>query len=242
MADQTRQIPADEKKTTAWIVALTIIINAIIVVLFFMPKYQGFDHVDLTFLPMLNADFQQLYDGVPHYRIIFHQEKKYTHAPPFYLCRLRFDCSFFDHLSGLSFVGAFHFLRRRRVDQNHLLLHLDHPYRFGRPHRVSRPFHDGSRPEDAGGKAPENRTLDHADLAVCQHHRRAGVFDDFPLLLKKAPLHQTGCFFHCHFFSLISDTNCSITSSSSLAPRSPSVRFRTATASAFISFSPITSM
>ena len=30
MADQTRQIPADEKKTTAWIVALTIIINAII--------------------------------------------------------------------------------------------------------------------------------------------------------------------------------------------------------------------
>ncbi|KFZ41374.1 MULTISPECIES: DUF420 domain-containing protein [Thermoactinomyces] len=57
MADQTRQIPADEKKTTAWIVALTIIINAIIVVLFFMPKYQGFDHVDLTFLPMLNAIF-----------------------------------------------------------------------------------------------------------------------------------------------------------------------------------------
>ena len=57
MADQTRQIPADEKKTTAWIVTLTIIINAIIVVLFFMPKYQGFDHVDLTFLPMLNAIF-----------------------------------------------------------------------------------------------------------------------------------------------------------------------------------------
>jgi putative membrane protein len=57
MADQTRQIPADEKKTMAWIVALTIIINAIIVVLFFMPKYQGFDHVDLTFLPMLNAIF-----------------------------------------------------------------------------------------------------------------------------------------------------------------------------------------
>jgi hypothetical protein len=36
--------------------------------------------------------------------------------------------------------------------QNHLLLHLDHPYRFGRPHRVSRSFHDGSRLEDAGGK------------------------------------------------------------------------------------------
>lgn len=241
MADQTRQIPADEKKTTAWIVALTIIINAIIVVLFFMPKYQGFDHVDLTFLPMLNAIFNSFTTVFLITALYFIKKKIYActvvlSLPP--LVRLLF----FDHLSGLSFVGAFHFLRRRRVDQNHILLHLDHPYRSGRPHRVSGPFHDGSRPEDAGGKAPENRTLDHADLAVCQHHRRAGVFDDFPLLLKKAPLHQTGCFFHCHFFSLISDTNCSITSSSSLAPRSPSVRFRTATASAFISFSPITSM
>lgn len=46
-----------EKKTTTWIVTLTIIINAIIAILFFIPKYQGFSHLDLTFLPMLNAVF-----------------------------------------------------------------------------------------------------------------------------------------------------------------------------------------
>ena len=57
MANQSNKFPMSEKKTTTWIVTLTIIINAIIAILFFMPKYQGFSHLDLTFLPMLNAVF-----------------------------------------------------------------------------------------------------------------------------------------------------------------------------------------
>lgn len=36
-----------------WI--LTIAINAIVAILFFMPKLGDFDHMDLTFLPMINA-------------------------------------------------------------------------------------------------------------------------------------------------------------------------------------------
>lgn len=46
-----------QRNYTPWIVALTILINLIIIVLFFLPKYQGFDHLDLTFLPMMNAIF-----------------------------------------------------------------------------------------------------------------------------------------------------------------------------------------
>lgn len=57
MANQSNKFPMNEKKTTTWIVILTIIINAIIAILFFMPKYQGVSHLDLTFLPMLNAIF-----------------------------------------------------------------------------------------------------------------------------------------------------------------------------------------
>lgn len=57
MANPSNKFPMSEKKTTTWIVTLTIIINAIIAILFFIPKYQGFSHLDLTFLPMLNAVF-----------------------------------------------------------------------------------------------------------------------------------------------------------------------------------------
>lgn len=46
-----------QRNYTPWIVALTIIINLVIVLLFFIPKYKGADHLDLTFLPMMNAIF-----------------------------------------------------------------------------------------------------------------------------------------------------------------------------------------
>lgn len=48
------------KKTrnyTPLIVILTIVINALVALLFFLPKFEGFDHFDLTFLPMMNAIF-----------------------------------------------------------------------------------------------------------------------------------------------------------------------------------------
>lgn len=46
-----------QRNYTPWIVVLTILINAIIALLFFMPKYQGTGHLDLTALPMMNAIF-----------------------------------------------------------------------------------------------------------------------------------------------------------------------------------------
>ncbi len=48
---------AKQRNYTPWIIGLTITINLIIVLLFFMPKYKGFEHMDLTFLPMMNAIF-----------------------------------------------------------------------------------------------------------------------------------------------------------------------------------------
>ncbi|WP_425423391.1 DUF420 domain-containing protein [Shimazuella kribbensis] len=38
-------------------VTITIVLNLAIVLIFFLPKYQGFNHLDLTFLPMMNAIF-----------------------------------------------------------------------------------------------------------------------------------------------------------------------------------------
>ncbi|MGA8942591.1 MAG: DUF420 domain-containing protein [Thermoactinomyces sp.] len=49
--------PASGKNATSLIVVLTILINVLVLFLFFMPKYQGSSHLDLTFLPMLNAVF-----------------------------------------------------------------------------------------------------------------------------------------------------------------------------------------
>lgn len=46
-----------QRNYTPWIVVLTIVINLLIVILFFMPKFEGFNHLDLTFLPMMNAIF-----------------------------------------------------------------------------------------------------------------------------------------------------------------------------------------
>lgn len=46
-----------DRNYTPVIVGLSIAINAIVAILFFMPKYEGLDHLDLTFLPMLNAIF-----------------------------------------------------------------------------------------------------------------------------------------------------------------------------------------
>ncbi|WP_245947411.1 DUF420 domain-containing protein [Bacillus taeanensis] len=44
-----------ERNYTPLIVILSIAINAIVAVLFFMPKLEGFDGLNLTFLPMINA-------------------------------------------------------------------------------------------------------------------------------------------------------------------------------------------
>lgn len=43
------------KNFTGIVVALTIIINGVIALLFFLPKGDKFSHLDLTFLPLLNA-------------------------------------------------------------------------------------------------------------------------------------------------------------------------------------------
>jgi putative membrane protein len=48
---------AKQRNFTPIIVILTIVINAIIAVLYFMPKYESVSDIDLTFLPFLNAVF-----------------------------------------------------------------------------------------------------------------------------------------------------------------------------------------
>ncbi|MGM0837084.1 MAG: DUF420 domain-containing protein [Bacillota bacterium] len=40
-----------------WIIGISILVNALVVVIFFLPRYEGLAHVDLTFLPMMNAIF-----------------------------------------------------------------------------------------------------------------------------------------------------------------------------------------
>ncbi|RAL26527.1 DUF420 domain-containing protein [Thermoflavimicrobium daqui] len=50
------QLPK-QRNYTPWVVGLTILINAIVAILMVIPKAQGFDHFDLTILPMLNAIF-----------------------------------------------------------------------------------------------------------------------------------------------------------------------------------------
>ncbi len=47
----------NEKNYTPVVVGLSIAINVLVAVLFFLPEYQGAHGMDLTFLPMLNAIF-----------------------------------------------------------------------------------------------------------------------------------------------------------------------------------------
>ncbi|MED3728871.1 DUF420 domain-containing protein [Priestia endophytica] len=44
-----------QKNYTGIVVTLTIVINGLIALLFFMPKLEQFSHLDVTFLPLLNA-------------------------------------------------------------------------------------------------------------------------------------------------------------------------------------------
>lgn len=46
-----------QRNYTPWVVGLTIAINLVVILLIFMPKFKRFDHLDLTFLPMMNAIF-----------------------------------------------------------------------------------------------------------------------------------------------------------------------------------------
>lgn len=59
MENQTNHRTGNVKQRnyTPWVVTLSIVINVIVALLFFMPKVDRFDHWDLTFLPMLNAIF-----------------------------------------------------------------------------------------------------------------------------------------------------------------------------------------
>lgn len=42
---------------TPLVIALSVAINLIVAILFFLPGYRGLEHLDLTFLPMMNAIF-----------------------------------------------------------------------------------------------------------------------------------------------------------------------------------------
>ncbi|MXQ55601.1 DUF420 domain-containing protein [Shimazuella alba] len=55
--DKNQPIISKDKNFTPWIVTITIVLNLAIVLIFFLPKYQGLNHLDLTFLPMMNAIF-----------------------------------------------------------------------------------------------------------------------------------------------------------------------------------------
>ncbi len=46
-----------QRNYTPVIVGLSIAVNALVAILFFLPKYEGMEHVDWTILPMLNAIF-----------------------------------------------------------------------------------------------------------------------------------------------------------------------------------------
>ena len=46
-----------QRNYTPWVVTLTIVINLIVLVLMVSPKIKGFEHLDLTVLPMMNAIF-----------------------------------------------------------------------------------------------------------------------------------------------------------------------------------------
>lgn len=59
MKDQFKQVrdSGKQRNYTPLVVGLSIAINVLVAVLFFLPQYKGLDQFDLTFLPMLNAIF-----------------------------------------------------------------------------------------------------------------------------------------------------------------------------------------
>jgi putative membrane protein len=46
-----------QRNYTPLVVGLSIAINVLVAVLFFLPEYEGLDHINLTVLPMMNAIF-----------------------------------------------------------------------------------------------------------------------------------------------------------------------------------------
>lgn len=46
-----------KKNFLPWVIGISVLVNAIVVVLFFLPQNERLAHMDLTFLPMMNAIF-----------------------------------------------------------------------------------------------------------------------------------------------------------------------------------------
>lgn len=57
MDRQNDYTPKKDFNYTPWVVGLTIGINLLVLILFLMPEVERFSHLDLTFLPMMNAIF-----------------------------------------------------------------------------------------------------------------------------------------------------------------------------------------
>jgi putative membrane protein len=49
--------PMKERNYTPLVITLSIVINSLVAILFFLPEAEGLDHIDWTILPMLNAVF-----------------------------------------------------------------------------------------------------------------------------------------------------------------------------------------
>ncbi len=49
--------PLKQPNYMPWVIGISIAINVIVAILFFLPGYRGLEHVDLTILPMFNAVF-----------------------------------------------------------------------------------------------------------------------------------------------------------------------------------------
>ena len=91
-----------QRNYTPLIVTLTIVINVLIAVLYFMPEYEKVSDVDLTFLPFLNAVFNSFTFVFLVAALISIKQKNIQRHRSFYFLSLYNDCTFFDFLCNLS--------------------------------------------------------------------------------------------------------------------------------------------
>lgn len=179
--NQTENKP---KNYTGIVLTLTVLINGLIAVLFFMPKLDQFSHANIHILPMLNAIFNSFTFIFLLAALIMIKQKNIKGSQTLYFGRIHNNITIFDLLCDVPLDCGKHALWRRRYYAPDLFLYFNYTYLPFCNHCAACAVYADQRLQHAGRAPQKNCEMDNASMAVCKPYRRYCIFDDFTVLLK----------------------------------------------------------
>ncbi len=183
--NQTENKP---KSYTGIVLTLTVLINGLIAVLFFMPKSGQVSIANIHILPMLNAIFNS-FTFIFLLAALFMIKQKNIQAHKRFIL-----AAFTTTLLFLICYVVYHSVAENTLFGGHgihsgdLFLYFNYAHLSFRRYRAACAVYADQRIQHASGAPQKNREMDDAALAVCQSDGCHCILNDLTVLLKKAVL------------------------------------------------------